>query len=225
MNWLAVEWSDLDWDRSTLEISKSLEETDAGLRLKGTKSGETRRFAIPAKVVEALKRAQTNGRMKNASYTERTMSNRGLIFCRPEGDYLTPSNFGKRVSKVMRAAGLTGITLHSLRHTHASELLSQGAPITAVAARLGHASPNITLGSIRTNCRSTIRLRPNCGTTRWETSSRKAGKSTPGAVGIKRYQKAEYGKRNSNKISELGWSGRRDLNPEPLAPQARGDQE
>ena len=32
------------------------------------------------------------------------------------------------------------------RHSHASELLSKGAPITAVAERLGHASPNITLG-------------------------------------------------------------------------------
>ena len=45
----------------------------------------------------------------------------------------------------MRAAGLSGITLHSLRHSHASELLSDGVPITAVAERLGHASPNITL--------------------------------------------------------------------------------
>jgi hypothetical protein len=38
-----------------------------------------------------------------------------------------------------------GVSLHSLRHSHASELLSQGAPITAVSERLGHASPNITL--------------------------------------------------------------------------------
>ena len=46
----------------------------------------------------------------------------------------------------MRSAGLSGVSLHSLRHSHASELLSQGAPITAVAERLGHASPNVTLG-------------------------------------------------------------------------------
>src|SRR5262252_9414344 len=45
----------------------------------------------------------------------------------------------------MQRAGLAGVSLHGLRHTHASELLSAGAPITAVAERLGHASPNITL--------------------------------------------------------------------------------
>lgn len=38
------------------------------------------------------------------------------------------------------------ITLHDLRHTHATLLLSDGVPIAAVAARLGHADPSITLG-------------------------------------------------------------------------------
>jgi hypothetical protein len=33
----------------------------------------------------------------------------------------------------------------SLRHSHASQMLSDGAPITVVSERLGHASPNVTL--------------------------------------------------------------------------------
>ena len=38
---LALEWSDLDWNKATLEVPKSLEETEElGLRVKGTKSGE-----------------------------------------------------------------------------------------------------------------------------------------------------------------------------------------
>ena len=73
-------------------------------------------------------------------------ANLNLMFARPDGQYPTPSNFGKRISKLMRSAGLADVTLHSLRQSHASELLSQGAPITAVSERLGHASPNITLG-------------------------------------------------------------------------------
>jgi hypothetical protein len=43
---------------------------------------------------------------------------------------------------MMKEVGLTG-SLHSLRHTHASELLSAGVPLPVVAKRLGHA--NITL--------------------------------------------------------------------------------
>jgi hypothetical protein len=45
----------------------------------------------------------------------------------------------------MRKAGLEGVSLHSLRHTHVSELLSKGVPITTVAKRLGHANANVTL--------------------------------------------------------------------------------
>ena len=45
----------------------------------------------------------------------------------------------------MRKVGLDGVSLHSLRHSHASALLSKGVPIAVVAERLGHADQNITL--------------------------------------------------------------------------------
>jgi uncharacterized protein (DUF39 family) len=35
--------------------------------------------------------------------------------------------------------------LHSLRHSHASILISEGVPIPVVSERLGHANQNITL--------------------------------------------------------------------------------
>ena len=36
--------------------------------------------------------------------------------------------------------------MHSLRHTHASQQLSDGMPVAVVSARLGLANPNITYG-------------------------------------------------------------------------------
>ena len=54
----AVEWSDLDWDKATIEVSKSLEQTKQGLRVKGTKSDRTRSFSIPAEVLEVLRQHQ-----------------------------------------------------------------------------------------------------------------------------------------------------------------------
>ena len=41
--------------------------------------------------------------------------------------------------------GMTEITIHSLRHTAASLLLSLGAPIPEVSKILGHASSKMTL--------------------------------------------------------------------------------
>jgi integrase len=141
---LALEWSDLDWERGFLEVSKSLEQTRKGLRVKSTKSGEARRFAIPAEVLEILREAQREQNRQREMYGPDYV-NRDLIFARPDGDYYSPDKIGTRIRAAMKRAGLHGVSLHSLRHSHASELLSRGVPITAVAERLGHASPNITL--------------------------------------------------------------------------------
>lgn len=69
-----------------------------------------------------------------------------LVFCQPGGAYYNPGCVGNRASVLMKSAGLEGVSLHSLRHTHASELLSAGVPIPAVSKRLGHVNPNITMG-------------------------------------------------------------------------------
>jgi len=37
------------------------------------------------------------------------------------------------------------ITFHSLRHTHASQLIAAGLDIVTISRRLGHGSPAITL--------------------------------------------------------------------------------
>lgn len=141
---LALQWSDLDFESGIVNISKSLEQTREGLRVKSTKSNKPRRFAVPAVALMALKehRAEQNNDREQfgATYQEND-----LVFCRPEGTYYSPVSLGCRVARMMKEAGLAGVSLHSLRHTHASELLSQGVPIPTVAKRLGHANANITL--------------------------------------------------------------------------------
>jgi integrase len=37
------------------------------------------------------------------------------------------------------------VTLHALRHTHASQLIAGGVDVLTISRRLGHASPAITL--------------------------------------------------------------------------------
>jgi len=43
---LALTWPDVDYIITTVTISKSLEETKAGLRVKRTKSGKPRKFKV-----------------------------------------------------------------------------------------------------------------------------------------------------------------------------------
>jgi integrase len=41
--------------------------------------------------------------------------------------------------------GLPRVSFHALRHTHASALIAAGVDVVAIARRLGHANPTVTL--------------------------------------------------------------------------------
>jgi integrase len=67
------------------------------------------------------------------------------IFPSTAGTPLDPSAVAKTYRSVLHVAGLPRFRLYDLRHTFATHLLAQGAPITYVAAQLGHAKPTTTL--------------------------------------------------------------------------------
>jgi integrase len=140
---LALEWKDIDFETGIVTISKSLEQTKGGLRIKSTKSGKPRRFPLPSVTLRVLLDHHRNQRSENLIGTAR--KDLGLVFCGPEGGYYKPDQISSRVSEITAKAGLRGISMHSLRHGHASQLLSQGVPIPTVSKRLGHANPSITL--------------------------------------------------------------------------------
>jgi len=140
---LALQWTDLDWVSGTLAITKSLEQTKAGLRIKRPKNGKTRHCRLPHSAIMALQflreQEREYRRMFGGDYRDR-----GLIFCQPNGEYHEPDLVSEVVIRRMRKTGITGASFHTLRHTHASNLLSRGVPLPAVSARLGHADANVT---------------------------------------------------------------------------------
>ena len=71
----------------------------------------------------------------------------GLIFPNKIGKPVDVDTFRRRYFlKIIRAAGLPdGVTMHSLRHTHATLLLQAGVDVKTVSERLGHSTESITL--------------------------------------------------------------------------------
>lgn len=51
----------------------------------------------------------------------------------------------RREESACELAGLDAITLHEFRHSHATNLVNTGITLTAIAQRLGHSSPAITM--------------------------------------------------------------------------------
>ena len=57
-----------------------------------------------------------------------------------------PSRALSSPRELQRAIRGAIVTLHALRHTHASSLIAAGLDVLTISRRLGHASPTITLG-------------------------------------------------------------------------------
>src|SRR5215211_7606219 len=68
----------------------------------------------------------------------------GLVFATWDGSTRSPNALTKEWSLAMRKVGLP-VTLHRLRHTHASTLIAAGLDVLTISRRLGHGSPSITL--------------------------------------------------------------------------------
>lgn len=67
-----------------------------------------------------------------------------LVFTAPRGGPARTRNFRRTWLKACAAAGLAGLRVHDLRHTHAAMLIAAGVPLTAIQRRLGHSSIAVT---------------------------------------------------------------------------------
>jgi integrase len=142
---LALTWADLDFENGMMTVSKSLEQTRAGLRVKPTKSGTSRSIGLDDFALEVLK-THRMGQARDKLACGSAYRPNNLIFCQPNGDFYSPDHVGTRIKALLRKAGYPNFSLHSLRHSHASILLRNGTPLAVVSERLGHANQDITLG-------------------------------------------------------------------------------
>ena len=143
---LALRWSDLDFDKRTLSISKN--RTRIGktvIEQDSTKGGDGKRFIqIDSETLRIIKKHRTDQigeRMKAGS----AWKEQNYIFTQATGDPLDPSTPYQLFKKVAKKIGLRSESLHSIRHLHATELLNSGVSVHLVKDRLGHSDISTTL--------------------------------------------------------------------------------
>lgn len=69
----------------------------------------------------------------------------GFLFVDESGSPLDPDRVTKAFVRISKSAGLNGVRLHDLRHTHATLMLKVGVPVKVVSERLGHANISTTM--------------------------------------------------------------------------------
>jgi integrase len=144
---LALRWSNVDLDRKIIRVREALEQTKQfGVRFKAPKSKAGRRdITLPDILVDALReyhKAQLELRMRCGAGR---LPDDALLFATIDGRPLAPNLVSTLWVYFAQRIGLPEITFHSLRDTHASQLIDQGVDIVTISKRLGHAKPDITL--------------------------------------------------------------------------------
>lgn len=132
---LGITLNDVDFDKKTVTINKTL---DYKKHREGTRSfvPTKNKYSVRTIVVDD---AVLYMLWKNAKGTDTDES----IFYKIKG-FQFNSTLNNKLKRACRKAGVPEITLHSLRHEHATYLVSQGISSMAVAERLGHADDSVT---------------------------------------------------------------------------------
>jgi integrase len=143
---LGLRWDDVDLERGTLRVGRSLVREGGRHTVGETKTRRGRRQVnLTPRTVSALKahrKHQLEERMKLAGLHE----DYGLVFSTRVGTPMNPENLVQRSFKpLLKKAGLPEIRFHDLRHTCATLLLGRGVHPKLVQELLGHATIAMTL--------------------------------------------------------------------------------
>lgn len=142
--YLALKWQDINWERGTVSIARTLERVSGGWRFAETKRNRSRRvIKLQEWVLELLQdlHAQTNAKATCNVHPGPA----DLIFAHASGQPVDSDKLAKKFKSILKNAGLAVIKLYDLRHTGATLALAAGVPPKVVSEQLGHASAAFTL--------------------------------------------------------------------------------
>lgn len=135
---LALTWNDLDLDKGTVTVSKSISNKvrDEGKWYSVTtpkNTGSNRTVCLPAFFCDMLRAYQKKQQVEPSAF----------VFGGADPfPYIT---IDRRFHQAAEAAGVKRIRIHDLRHSCASLLIHKGVSIVAVSRHLGHKSVKQTL--------------------------------------------------------------------------------
>lgn len=132
---LGITLNDVDFDKKTVTINKTL---DYKKHREGTRSfvPTKNKYSVRTIIVDDAVLYMLWKNSKGADPDE-------SIFYKIKG-FQYNSTLNNWLKRACQKAGVPEVTLHGLRHEHATYLVSQGISSMAVAERLGHADDSVT---------------------------------------------------------------------------------
>ena len=153
---LGLRWCDVNLETRTLRINQSLQRLRTDSEERGKKSeliatetktdGSRRSLALPDSVVRTLKSHKARQAQQQLAAGAEWRNATGLVFTNASGRPIEPILLHRDFKALLEKAGLpVTMKFHSLRHSAASLLLSQGVSPRVIMELLGHSSISVTM--------------------------------------------------------------------------------
>lgn len=138
-----LEFKDINFDKSTIHISKSVDNPNSHtVHVKTTKSGKDRTIDFDSELGKVLTTYVSWLKRWNMANGVRS----SFLFTNPRTLQPYCKDFSNRFKNCTKRAGLGAWGIHEMRHTHASFLIANtSVPIKYISDRLGHSTIQITL--------------------------------------------------------------------------------
>jgi integrase len=148
---LALKWDDVDFEKRTITISKTLTLVRNQTTLEnylhvGEPKTEAGNRVIPVFpfVISSLK-AHFDKQQMEKEKAGTNYNDCGFVFCTYTGNHLQPRNVIRSFVQLIDQSGIRRIPFHGLRHTFATRALEAGIPAKVVQTMLGHKDVKTTL--------------------------------------------------------------------------------
>lgn len=147
---LGLEWQDIDFESGVISVRRTSQyNPENGTYTDTPKTASSQRSTkISPALVELLHRyklEQARERLERGDFWASEWSDHPRLFTALDGRPMSRTHPEKALKKILDRAGLPRVTIHSLRHTNATLLISGGVDVRTVAARLGHTQTSTTL--------------------------------------------------------------------------------
>jgi integrase len=139
--YLALRWSDIDWQDETVTVMRTLEK-GRGWTFAPTKRALSRR---QVKLESWVARRLRHLYMRERSIPDLSPLSARPIFRTHRDQPINSDYLAREFKRLLREAGLPQMRLYDLRHTAATLALAAGVSAKVVSEQLGHASSAFTL--------------------------------------------------------------------------------
>ncbi|MCB9376415.1 MAG: site-specific integrase [Microthrixaceae bacterium] len=140
---LGLRWCDLDLDAKRLSVRQALVSIAYDVEISDVKTGTGRRtIDLDPVTVDVLKAWRIQRAEENGGIEPRGEE---LVFVKADGSWIHPQSFSQVLDRKVAKLDVPTISLHDLRHTHATLLLKAGVHVKIVSERLGHANVAFTM--------------------------------------------------------------------------------